>query len=211
MATPWSLDETLALCTHYPQGGYALVMQHLPGRTREAIENRARELELRSEAPPPHALLDEDILRGLRRFKYPGAHLEEVAAQLGVQPRTLRDRARKLGIQFETDRWSEEELQILRTEYPKGGVHACAGAGLERDGMSIRNKARRLGIAAPPSAKAVASHRSTNPLWQEWEIEILKAQFPSGGADACIAAGLQREASAIKDKAQRLQVVFERL
>jgi hypothetical protein len=44
--------------------------------------------------------------------------------------------------------WSEEELSLLREHYPRGGVAAVQGAGVDRSGNGIFNRARKLGLKA---------------------------------------------------------------
>lgn len=168
-------------------------MPHLPGRTREAIEEKAKTMKLRSNAPAPHALSDQAILDAFRGIKDPVLALEAAAETLGVKPRTLRDRAKRLGISFETANWTEQELQLLADHYPLGGVHACLYAGLERDAMSIRNKARRLGIAAPASARIGSVHRAprAEPTILEKVFDAAKAYLQTGDYDRdAIAAAL---------------------
>ena len=39
--TPWTPAEHAVIREHYPSGGAPACMEHLPGRTRRAVENRA--------------------------------------------------------------------------------------------------------------------------------------------------------------------------
>lgn len=55
--------------------------------------------------------------------------------------------------------WTAAEDEIVRREYPEGGVAACRDAGLDRTDWAIRNRAQKLGVLRlrPPAVRIHAN------------------------------------------------------
>ena len=92
----------------------------------------------------------------IRKY-YPVNGTKSLMAFLGRSSDSIIHRAKKLGVKIPEQRrkvicrflrlaWSEQELQVLRDHYSKGGVSACLPLLPKRSKNAIWNKAEKLGI-----------------------------------------------------------------
>ena len=88
--------------------------------------------------------------------------------------------------EFDDQRWTEEEIEILCKYFPTEGRKCSARFSRKRD---IQSKAQELGI------------RFIKDLWTEEEIEILKSNYPEIGAKGCKILIPNRD---VRSKAQEL-------
>ena len=73
----------------------------------------------------------------------------------------------KMGLKAEfIEMWSDEEIQILKKYYPKGGIDLCQKNGLTHKTVnSIRTKAHQFGLKMEGNVRGV---------WSNEEVELLK-------------------------------------
>lgn len=95
------------------------------------------------------------------------------------------------------NRWSEEEIGILKKYYPEGGYALCADKGLLRSMDSMHYKARDLNLMHN-------NHYTKDKEWSNSDLELLKKYYPEGGVMLCIEKGLTFPITVIQYKARVL-------
>ena len=93
--------------------------------------------------------------------------------------------------------WTEEEINILKTYFVKGGQKEAAKYLPNRTLASINTKARSLGLKVDTNAYK-------GPEWQEWEDEIIKEYYETEGTKGCISRGIKRKDYKIGGRAREL-------
>ena len=98
---------------------------------------------------------------------------------------------------YKIGEWGDEEIEILRGNYPYGGTKKCQEKGLNRSVYSIRNKAYKLKLQA----------LNGNDSWTEEEIQLLEEHYPNGGVEEVKKAGVSRRKESILSKAKELGLI----
>ena len=78
-------------------------------------------------------------------------------------------------------KWTEEELNILREYYPKGGVKLVKEKGINRSSEAIKVRASQMGLNLKDSV--IDRLRSK---WSEQELQILEEYYPDEGLDVVL-------------------------
>lgn len=91
-------------------------------------------------------------------------------------------------------RWTEDEIEIIRKYYPEGGSEAVKEHLPDRPIKGIRQKACLLGVS------------TKGPAWTKEDIEILKECYSTGGAQAVKERLSNRSEGAIFSKAAKLSI-----
>ena len=169
----WSDHELAILKEHYPQIG-SKTHELLPGRTASACQNMAARLNLTCRAKPSggNKKWSEEELEILKEYYSElGAGVHELlpgrsetacdtmAYRLGISPPD----SRKIPV-----RWTDEEIEVLKTNYHKLGKDVAALLP-GRTAASCQLKAYSLGLI----------YRKY--FWSETEDAILKAHYPKEG------------------------------
>lgn len=155
---PWTKSEdarAVAAAGRREEGLRALAGEI--GRTYEALRARQVHLGIRRKAT-----WDRASVVALRALVARGATLEEAAADLSREPKSVRSKAYALGIRFPTaanagPAWDEEGDAILRDSVaasgtgPLGVVAAAAATGRGRRAVSVRM--RELGLSRARKGK----------------------------------------------------------
>lgn len=93
--------------------------------------------------------------------------------------------------------WTEEQLEIIRREYPlKGGL--CAPQ-VGRSPHQVRRKANELKVA-------FVGKLQRRGLWSEEEDNIIREHYPHGGTAACLPFLPERTKHATRDRAHQLRI-----
>lgn len=136
----WTAGELSALIQNYPTGGSNAVLPLLPGRTRVAIQRRARLLGLHIRKTGWTWTPWSSIEDGFIRQHYDGTKASLDRLRETMMPNrtlgSLRARVRRLGIGVYR-RWTEDE---------KFDLESCWGAGLSLNRMAKRFKRTKLAI-----------------------------------------------------------------
>lgn len=106
--------------------------------------------------------------------------------------------------------WSEKENQIIRENYPDLGTKVCAALlrqnGYNRTDAAIKEHAKNIGVRR--NMKKIT--RTVDSAWTEEEIDVLKKEFPKGGAirvsEVLDALGYTRTVGAINTRAAMLGI-----
>lgn len=102
------------------------------------------------------------------------------------------------------NRWTEEEIAILREHYRTKGVKWCAAQLPNHPAWSIEGKVRQLKMELRPRAK-----------WEQWELDLLAEHFPGKGVKWCAARIPNHTEASIAKKVQdlglRLDVTASRI
>lgn len=119
--------------------------------------------------------------------------------------KAIRSKAFKLGLtnphyKKRDSVWSEEELELLREYYPKGGLLLCRENGLLKGDFEIYYKAGREGL------KIGSGRGLSKNNWTEEEINLLKEFYPKGGLPLCRKQGLKRSKDSTYVKVKELKL-----
>lgn len=189
----WTQDELDIMSQYYSIGGPDLVIKKgIIDRSRSAIIAQAMKMNLKVIAGWSDAEIE------ILKQYYPLGGCE-LCMKKGLGHKTqsqISGKAKYLGIKsgMRSGSWTSEELNILRTYYPVGGVALCQENGLSNKSVSaIIGKASVLGI--------YSGVKTGVKIWSDEELAILHKYYLSGGADACIKAGLNRDKKNIQKKA----------
>lgn len=99
--------------------------------------------------------------------------------------------------------YSDEEVEIIRQNYPTRGSVGVADLLPGRTPMAIATKAHSLGLKVDKDA----ARKPTSPFaWSEAELAILRRFYPTGGTIACAPRLPGRSVTAIQMKASLLGV-----
>lgn len=99
------------------------------------------------------------------------------------------------------NKWTEEELNILRLYYPTEGKRGVHKRLPHRTESSIKTRAGLLGISV--------QKRKSDIAWSNKEIELLTNYYPIGGIELCKQRGLSRSDSAIQSKAYSIGLTYK--
>lgn len=123
----------------------------------------------------------EEDLEYLRKW-YPlkGWH---IAKEMNRTRPAVRHQADLLGLvctkrSYRFDLWTPEQDDLLRRHYPHGGAIACLRVFPTRSKGALRNRAHLLGIRCPSEKRGINR-------WKTEEHDIIRANYPSGGWEAC--------------------------
>ena len=99
-------------------------------------------------------------------------------------------------------KWTEEELNILREYYPKGGVKLVKEKGINRSSEAIKVRASQMGLNLKDSV--IDRLRSK---WSEQELQILEEYYPDEGLDVVLRLKGRSE-RAIQVKASQIGLIM---
>lgn len=156
----WTTREEKLLRQHYPQGGVAACLAHLPGRSASAIYNHAAGLELAAPATAKADFrrqrwtssdhIDAVIRRVYQRVPSKG-DISRLAIAVGRPGWWVTRRAAKLGLvtpRFKEPAWTDEERDIVRENFhraPRTILRMLQRAGYKRTETAITVMGKRLG------------------------------------------------------------------
>jgi hypothetical protein len=167
----WTTREEKVLRDHYPTGGAAACLPHLPGRTFGAIYQHADAMglaapgnEFKRQRWATSATIDNVIRRyWLAPVRgYQGA----CAAAVGRPPWWVSQRARKLGLlspRFKEPAWTEEELELAAANGHRSLAfiqRILARHGFKRSETAIQVRLKRLG----PGSRKDPDHFTASEL-----------------------------------------------
>jgi hypothetical protein len=168
-SAPWTSSELEVLATHYRAISVPeLQKRHLPHRTRAAIATQARMMGI---SQPASVSWTGDEDRMLREH-YPSMAIPAIRARYlpHRSNEAVRGRADVLGLRKfpRIGPWTEEQLALLRSEFPKPGGVLRLCEHFRCSGNTIRNKARELGLSSPRSRQ-----------WSDSELATLRGIYPT--------------------------------
>ena len=168
-SAPWTSAELALLAAHYRAISVPeLQRRHLPHRTRAAIATQARMMGI---SQPASASWTDDEDRMLREH-YPSMAIPAIRTRYlpHRSNEAVRGRAEVLGLRKfpRIGPWSEEQLALLRSEFPKSGGLQRLCEHFRCSGNTIRSKARELGLSGPRGKQ-----------WSESELATLRGLYPT--------------------------------
>ena len=174
----WTADDDEIIKAQYPHMGSS-VASLLDGRhTGDACIQRARFLGL--SRPTEERMWSENELEILKEnYSLLGRRTAKLLP--GRTETACGGMAKKLGLtkkgRAPSDKtpWTEDEIRILRDNYPKSGVLGVQKLLPNRSSTACSNMAIRLGLTAKQSKEEIT--------WSDAEIEILKEHYPDMGKD----------------------------
>lgn len=213
----WKSDEYEILKKYYPIGGINLCLEKGLKRTIPSIYHMAKSIGLKSPFYNEDAKIwsNEELDILLKYYPIGGYKLCQEKGLI-EESKKIMQKAKTLGIKVENDkkglyredRWSEEEIGILKEYYPIGGYRLCQEKGLGyKSKSSISSRAYALGI----KMFEVNRCRYGKESWTDEEISILKRYYPIGGYRLCQENGLgHKSKSSIMGKARRLGLIVNK-
>lgn len=143
------------------------------------------------------------------RVVYPQSGVQGcIDAGLSRSKTSIKNKAQVLGIRMKkkytnssANRWTDEDISLLRANYPRYGAKGCIDAGLNRTIEAIKYKARVLGVKVDKYNCEIEAIRSQ---WTRDEIALLKKYYSSKGSKVCIAKGVKKSVKQIQRKAKVL-------
>lgn len=145
----WTTKELGILRQVYPDGGVAACLPLLPGRTQEAIYQRAQRLQLKTSKPRgerkswPHSPEKDERIRALYAGPRDPGDVVALARELGVPRWYVSKRATELGLVVpnQSETWSQAELDLLEATshmLPECARRKFAKAGFKRSASAIK-------------------------------------------------------------------------
>lgn len=215
----WSKEELELLYEYYPEGGYFLCKAKGLDRKRDATLKKAQSLNLK--------VNNKNYNKGVSKVRWSDWELEILKKYYCSEGKNgvvrflphrsysaIYLKACELGLTteyvYDDNKWTESELEILSTYYPKGGVLACIEKGLNRTECAILKKASTLGIKMSEEDRlylfndSIKKVRDKYTLWSEEEINILINYFEEYGAKECQKQGIERDICSIYRKARSI-------
>jgi hypothetical protein len=150
----WSLEEDRAIAEGREQGhSDRRISERLPGRSRDAVGRRARELGLRRWAQRPYTPEENQALIDLVAA---GGVVAAWARAHGRSVGGVYQQIRRLGLKAgaSPQRFTAAEDRRIRQGYARGERLASIGAALGRKPETIAHRAQRLGCASAPKREA---------------------------------------------------------
>lgn len=149
----WTTDELRTLAAYYPPGGVAACIPQLPGRSQEAIYQRAARLKLKTGRPRgdrnvwPHSEDKDARITALYTGTRGVGDVVALARELGVPRWYISKRATELGlvVPHRSDFWSQEELDLLEATshmLPECARRRFAKTGFKRSASAIKLRRR---------------------------------------------------------------------
>jgi hypothetical protein len=173
-AGEWTEADDEILRRNYANGGTAICLPLLPGRTKASLRNRAHNLGIQCGRENRFGVWTDKENRIMRKHYRHG--WKAVQALLPERSRdAILQHARTLGLK-QTPRWKRREERLLKKIYPTGGIGAARAALPGHSYQSIRAKIQKLNL-----------RRIVIPSWTEEEVQIVRDHFPKGGSAACLA------------------------
>ena len=168
-SAPWTPSELEVLAAHYRTISVPeLQKRHLPHRTRAAIATQARMVGI---SQPASASWTGDEDRMLRDH-YPSMAIPAIRTRYlpHRSNEAVRGRADVLGLRKfpRIGPWTEDQLALLRSEFPKSGGVQRLCEHFRCSGNTIRSKARELGLSGPRSKQ-----------WSDSELASLRGIYPT--------------------------------
>ena len=154
----WKTSEEKLLAQEYPKHGVKGCLHLFPGRSYAALASRAAELGLkmvhfrtaRLDAGKAHAVNVAVSEAGAKRGYLDTQEINALARDLDVAPRSVRHRAKKLGLLVASVRrgWSRREDDILRAHDRDvaASIEALREIGSVRNANSVYTRCYKLGI-----------------------------------------------------------------
>lgn len=174
----WSEEEEEILRERYPEVGPHIPELRERGKSKMAIIKKAGRMGLEPFRHSCERWTEEE--EKILREKYPtqGSDIPELLNN-GRTKSAIQNYAYRLGIDYEKrdtngrEPWTEEEVEILRKEYPKRGWNIPELLDRGRSKHSIKEKAEFEGI----------EYEGKGSVWTEEEIKILREEYPENGPD----------------------------
>lgn len=151
----WTDDEIEVVKEYYAKYGKEKVHELIPNRSMVSIVSRAYKLGITREySDNKYKEWSEEEVSILT--KYIGREGIKGCIKRGVNRsyKSIHKKAKLLGLKVKLEKmcrqsflWSDEELDILKKYYKKGGYSLCMEKGLNRTKSSIRCKASRLNLS----------------------------------------------------------------
>lgn len=160
----WTVPELEILERHYREMSAAEIKRrYLPHRTINAIRNTASAIGAGKWKNKVWSYVEEGVV--LRSYHDSGRSLYERLP--GRTAGAVTAKAREMEV---STRWTSQEIDTLRREYPVGGVKTASQALPNKSESSVRSMARKLGIR-----HARKKGDGTNVLpWSECELRRLR-------------------------------------
>ena len=178
----WAPWEMQLLATHYAHMKVrALQARYLPHRTLAAIVTHARLQGLSEPASAPWTAEEDQILRThYSSLSVPKIHKRHLPHRTRE---AVRGRADVLGLRKfpRIGPWDEEQIALLRREFPQPGGVLRLCEHFRCSGNTIRSKARELGLSGPRGRK-----------WRGTELASLYGTDPDLGTAAASIAERER-------------------
>lgn len=219
MLNKWSKEELELLYKYYPKGGYFLCKEKGLKRSRDATLKKAQSLNLK--------VSNKNYNKGNVKVRWSDWEIDMLKehylkkgknGMVALLPHRTYSaiylKATELGLitecESDINKWSDAELKILYSFYPKFGALGCIANGLVRTECAIIKKASTLGVKMSEEARIglfndrVKNVRDNYVLWSDFELEILDKYFLDYGAKECQRMGIQRDVTSIYRKARRM-------
>jgi hypothetical protein len=184
---PWTRKETKTLREVYPDGGIVACREHFPDKSDASINHKVRKLGLVRNL---EGWTDQEIAI-LHEF-YPKEGRVGVMARLPHRTYgTIAYKCRTLGIKFD-GWWTEEQIEMVRTHYPKLGAKAVAEM-VGHTAAAVQGKVHELKL----------THQR---IWTPEEVDILMKVYPTEGSAGCDKLLPNHSVESIRSKANALKI-----
>ena len=170
MAKRWTPDEENIIISNYHSMSSKDLQKLLPGRTADAIQERAKLLGVKKYNRWTE---EEELL--LKTF-YPSIGSDVASMIPRHNKNACTDRANRMGIRKHSSEWTKEEDKIILEYYPSIGRKVSKML-TGRTPRACFDRAKYLGIKI--------KHKQYNSTWTSEEDKILFKYYPIMGPDVC--------------------------
>ena len=172
-ANDWTDEELEILKDNYSKIGPKKLQELLPNRTRSAIVRKASLFGLIYNKPKDWESWEDDII--IARYPEEGTKICELLTDR--TPKSVINRAKKLGVKFNDNSFKEWEDDIIRTYYPDGGtakvLEFLPHRKSDRCRSIIKNRAKAIGV-------------TSNKYISEEDKAIILEYYPKEGLSGCM-------------------------
>lgn len=204
----WSEKEVDILCQHYPNSSWETLHSLLPNRSRNAIYGRAESLGLSREKHEftrkfsPRYWSDQEL--ALLRQHYPSSPLPTLLSALPNRDQnSIYAKAKSLGLSRTRGKyiltspvyWSEQEIDVLRQNYPRLSPKELTQLLPRYSVGSIYNKLNALGLRTPAYS-----------FWSDQEVALLRQHYPTAQWSELLSLLPNRSRVSIDSKARNLNL-----
>lgn len=164
---PWTDDDIETLKERYPTEGDSIDLREYLNRTKKAIQEKVKELNLHYSSRPikNYRTPWTDIELEYLRTNGPVKRLPELVEGLNRGQKSIAKKMKELDIRYMGARfWTVEEEEILKNEYPSHTVREM-GKILKKNYEIVRKKIVELGIKKPSTKKVIWTDEMIRKLY----------------------------------------------
>ena len=192
----WTREQEQYLVEHYPYDSWDLLLDHLPGETKESLAQKAHALRIRRDI----AFWSENDIAVLTKAYEQKIPVDEIVVLLGEKyaKSAILTKANKLGL-HQREKWSDSDKEKLLLHYENTPTEDLMRMFPGKKLVNVQNKARALGLH---------SFTYLSRKWEPHEDTYIKDNWENV-SDSEMASALGRTFRAVKWRRELLGLIRE--